>query len=137
MHELTEEWLKKINEGFSRSDIPHRQRPWLAWGEWAKFTGRPIAMNDKVTEKIFSWFERNTQAGSQQIGPMYMGTYYYDSCFWPIFVPVVYGTATVNARDSQQMYWGLVFNLATETYSFSSIYSRYNAVQNDRQMARS
>ncbi len=100
MHELTEEWLEKTNEGFSKSDIPHRQRPWLALVEWAKFTGMPIAINDEVVEKIFSWFERNTKAGSQQIGSIYTGTYYYDSCFWPIFVPVAYGTVTVNARDS-------------------------------------
>ncbi|MBM4066765.1 MAG: hypothetical protein FJ266_14190 [Planctomycetes bacterium] len=100
MHELTDEWLKKTNEGFSKNDIPHQQRPWLAWGEWAKLTGRPIAMNDEDTKRIFYWFEKNTKAGSQQIGPMYTGAYYYDSCFWPIVVPVIYGIVTVNARDS-------------------------------------
>ena len=93
MHELTEEWLEKKNENFRKSDVPHMQRPWLAWSEWAKLTGKPIAMNDDVVAKIFSWFEKNTKAGSQQIGPMYTGAYYYDSCFWPIFVPVVCGTA--------------------------------------------
>lgn len=100
MYELTDAWLEKTNENFHKSDVPHLQRPWLAWGEWAKLTGKPIAMNDEVVGKIFSWFEKNTKAGSQQIGPMYTGAYYYDSCFWPLFVPIVYGTVKINARDS-------------------------------------
>lgn len=100
MHELTEEWLKKTNEGFSTSDIPHRQRPWLAWGEWAKFAGRPIAMDDEVVRKIFDWFEINTKTGSQYMGPLYTGTYYYDSCFWPVFIPICYGTVKLDARSS-------------------------------------
>jgi len=100
MHELTEEWLEKTNESFSKSDVPPGQRPWLAWGKWAKFIDKPVAMNDEVVAKIFSWFEKNTKAGSQQIGPMYTGVYYYDSCFWPIFVPIVYGTVTINVLDS-------------------------------------
>ena len=100
MHELTEEWLEKTNESFRKGDVPHLQRPWLAWGEWAKLTGKQIAMNDDVVTNIFSWFEKNTKAGTQQIGPMYTGAYYYDSCFWPVFVPVVYGTVTINARGS-------------------------------------
>ncbi len=99
MHKLTEEWLEKTNEKFSKSDIPHRQRPLLALGEWAKFTGRPVAINDEIAKGIFFWFDRNTKAGSQQIGPVYTGLYYYDSCFWPIFIPVFYGTVQFNTRD--------------------------------------
>ncbi|MCX5804090.1 MAG: hypothetical protein NTU69_11280 [Proteobacteria bacterium] len=100
MYELTEEWLENINKEFSKNDIPHRKRPWLAWGEWSKYTGMPISMNDEVVKKIFYWFEKNTKAGSQQIGSMYTGVFYYDSCFWPILVPIIYGTVRVDARDS-------------------------------------
>ena len=100
MYELKDEWLETVNEGFSKNDIPHKQRPWLAWGEWSKYTGMPISMNDEIVKRIFSWFEKNTKAGSQLIGPMYTGVFYYDSCFWPIFVPVIYGTVKVSARDS-------------------------------------
>jgi hypothetical protein len=31
---------------------------------------------------------------------MYMGTLYYDSCFWPIFIPVVFGTVKLDAAKS-------------------------------------
>lgn len=100
MHQLTEEWLENTNEEFRKNDTPHRQRPWLAWGEWAKYTGMPIAMNDEVVKKIFFWFEKNTKAGSQHIGPLYTGAFYFDSCFWPVFIPLNYGTVKLDARNS-------------------------------------
>lgn len=100
MHELTERWLEDINEEFRKKDIPPRQRPWLAWGEWAKYTGMSIAMNDEVVKRIFAWFEKNTKAGSQHIGSLYTGAYYYDSCLWPVLIPISYGTVKFDARDA-------------------------------------
>lgn len=100
MYELTEEWLEKINEGFRKDDIPHRQRPWLAWREWAKHTGLPISLGDDVVKRIFAWFEKNTKAGSQYIGSLYTGALYYDSCFWPVLIPVAFGRIRLDARDA-------------------------------------
>lgn len=100
MYELKDEWLQTINEVFSKNDIPHKQRPWKACGEWSKYTGMPVSMNGETAQQIFSWFEKNTKAGSQLIGPMYTGVFYYDSCFWPVFIPIIYGTVKINARDS-------------------------------------
>jgi hypothetical protein len=56
-------------------------------------------LNDDVVNEIFSWFEKNTKAGSQQVGPMYVGVYYYDSCFWPVVIPIVFGSVRLNLRD--------------------------------------
>ena len=44
--------------------------------------------------------KKNTRAGSQQIGQIYTGVYYYDSCFWPIVVPIIFGAVTVDVSDS-------------------------------------
>ena len=76
MYDLTEEWLEKLNEKFRVNDVPHKQRPWLAWREWALYTNTSVAMNDDVVKKMFAWFEKNTKAGSQYIGPMYTGAFY-------------------------------------------------------------
>lgn len=100
MYDLTEEWLEHINEEFRKNDIPHKQRPWLAWREWAKYTGMSISLNDEVVKKIFAWFEKNTKAGSQYVGSMYTGVFYHDSCFWPVFIPIVFGRVKLDARDS-------------------------------------
>lgn len=99
-YELTEDWLAKINEKFAANDIPHQQRPWLAWLEWSQFTGQSLSLDDQNVRKIFDWFEVNTRAGSQYIGPMYVGAFYFDTSFWPIFIPFVLGRAQINLFDS-------------------------------------
>jgi hypothetical protein len=100
MRELTEEWLRNVNEELRKNDIPPRQRPWAAWSEWAKHAGVPIASDDEATKTIFAWFEKNTKAGSQHMGSLYAGTYYYDSCFWPVIIEICYGTVKLDAREA-------------------------------------
>lgn len=100
MRELTERWLEDTNEEFRKRDIPPQERPWLAWGEWAKYTDMQITMNDDVVKTIFSWFEKNTKAGCQHVGSLYTGVYYYDSCLWSVLIPICYGTVKLDARDA-------------------------------------
>lgn len=100
MYEPTNEWLEQINEELSKRDVPHKQRPWEAWMEWSKYAGVSSSLGDDDVKKIFDWFKKNTKAGSQYFGPMYMGSLYYDSCFWPIFIPVVFGEVQLDAAKS-------------------------------------
>jgi hypothetical protein len=100
MRELTEKWLEDINAEFRKMDIPTKQRPWLACGEWSKYTGISISMDGDVAKTIFTWFEKNTKAGSQHIGSLYTGAYYYDSCLWPVFIQIAYGRVKLDARDA-------------------------------------
>src|SRR5437764_8147217 len=87
--EPSEEWLEQINEDLRRNDVPHPQRAWEAWMKWCEHAGVSSSLNDPDVKKIFDWFEKNTKVGSQNFGPMYVGSYYYDSCFWPVSIPVV------------------------------------------------
>jgi hypothetical protein len=100
LYELTDEWLEQINEELRKKDIPHKRRPWEAWMEWANYSGEVSSLGDENVEKIFAWFEKNTKAGSQNFGSMYVGAFYYDSCFWPVFIPVVFGTVKLDAAKS-------------------------------------
>jgi hypothetical protein len=100
MYEPTNEWLEQINEELRKRDVPHKQRPWEARMEWSKYAGVSSSLGDEDVKKIFDWFEKNTKAGSQYSGPMYAGSLYYDSCFWPMFIPVVYGSVRLDAAKS-------------------------------------
>ncbi|MDQ4119873.1 MAG: hypothetical protein M3209_00215 [Acidobacteriota bacterium] len=97
----TDEWLEQINEEFRKRDVSHKQRPLEAIFEWAKYAGTSISLGDEDAKKIFEWFEKNTKAGSQNIGSMYVGVLYYDSCFWAIYIHVAFGIRVrVDAADS-------------------------------------
>lgn len=99
-YEVTDEWLEQINEELRKKDVPHKRRPWDAWMEWSKHVGVSTSLGDEDVKKIFEWFEKNAKAGSQYIGPMYVGSLYYDSCFWPIVIPVVAGRVKLDASKS-------------------------------------
>lgn len=100
MVELTNDWLERINDRFRQEDVPYKQRPWMAWMEWSQYAGVSTSLGDEDVKKIFQWFEKNTIAHSQYIGPMYIGAFYYDSAFWPVFIPVVFGQVKLTAADS-------------------------------------
>jgi len=98
--EPSNEWLEQVNAELSRKDVPHRRRPWEAWLEWSAYAGVSSSLGDPDVKKIFDWFEQNTKAGSQYVGPMYEGSLYYDSCFWPIAIPVMAGSVRLEALRS-------------------------------------
>jgi hypothetical protein len=100
MNGPTDEWLEQVNEEFSRNDIPHRQRPWLALLKWSEVAGVSASLGDEDEKNISDWFEKNTKAGSKYLGPMFIGSFFYDSCFWPVFIPVVGGTVQLDAAKS-------------------------------------
>jgi hypothetical protein len=100
VYEPTEEWLEQINHEFGKQNVPHGKRPWLALMKWASHAHISFPHDSSTAKTIFAWFEKNTKAGSQRIGPLYTGTFFYDTCFWPVFILVVYGTVRLNAGDS-------------------------------------
>src|ERR1700754_1690547 len=88
--EVTDEWLESINHKFSREGIPPIQRPFLALIEWSKTIG-PIDLPSARATKIFDWFTRNTKPGSLDVGPIFTASFYFDACFWPVNIPLLYG----------------------------------------------
>jgi len=96
----SDEWLKSTNEKLSREEVPHARRPWEAWLSWCEDAGVSSSLNDPDVKRIFDWFEQNTKAGSQRFGPLYVGSFYYDTCFWPVFIPVVVGKRTLDPTKS-------------------------------------
>lgn len=96
----TEEWLRAINEKFRKEDVPPRARPFLAFKAFAKEFKCSVIIPSETATMICEWFYKNTQEGSHKIGSMYKGVHYFDSCFWPVLIPIICGRPSVNAFDS-------------------------------------
>ena len=124
MDKKLEAWLRERNAEFRSDDVPPKQRPWIAWLEWANHMGESISLNDAVVKEIFGWFERNSKAGLQYINPLYLGAYYYDSVFWPVVIPVVFGRVQLDARESlRTMPDGVAASLFTNRNELSDFMS--------------
>ncbi len=96
----TEEWLIAINEKFRKEDIPPRARPFLAFKAFSEQFNCSVVIPSEIANTIAEWFYKNTQEGSHKIGSLYRGVYYFDSCFWPVYIPIVYGEVPLNVFDS-------------------------------------
>src|SRR6266496_2402780 len=94
--ELTDEWLEMLNQEFTREHVPYQQRPFLAWGRWAQHIGSDVEFGEPDVKKIFAWFRLNSPAGAHQAGSFFTGLFYFDAHLWPVEIPIVYGSVTLN-----------------------------------------
>lgn len=98
-----EDWLRSLNHKFRERDIHVRRRPFLALEQYCKDFGLvSVALDSTPAKTIFDWFTANTKAGTHQIGSLFTGIFYYDSCFWPVDVFIGFGQPQLNAVDSLQ-----------------------------------
>lgn len=96
----TEEWLRTTNQQFRKADIHPRLRPFRAIEEYSKQLRCAVAIPSQTADVIFDWFKKNTPEGSQILGALFRGVYYFDSVFWPVYIPIGYGKFQLNAFSS-------------------------------------
>ena len=93
-------WLAGKNENYRKNDIPPKRRPFLALAELSREFNTSIYLNSDLANKVFGWFTANTKPGAHAIGSLFTGIFYFDACFWPVFIPIGYGTFKLDALSS-------------------------------------
>ena len=96
----TEEWLVAINKKFREANIPPKARPFLALKAFSEEFKCNVAFASETANIISDWFYKNTKEGTHKIGSMYRGAYYFDACFWPVDIPIIFGKPKIAAFDS-------------------------------------
>lgn len=56
-------------------------------------------MDAPIAKSILDWFYKHSAPGSHAIGSMFTGAFYFDAYFWPMHIPVGYGTFSISAFD--------------------------------------
>lgn len=95
-----EEWMKKLNNEFRDEGIEQRRRPWDAIRRYSTEFNVSVDISSNLAKEIFKWFEAHSKPGAHQVGSLYEAVYYFDSQFWSVSIPVVYGTVELNALES-------------------------------------
>jgi hypothetical protein len=96
---ITEEYLVRINEQYREKEIPPIQRPFRALSHISREFSCSISFSSPIANQVFDWFAKNSKPGSHAIGSLFTGAFYYDACFWPLSVPIGYGTFRLNALN--------------------------------------
>ena len=89
--EIPDSWLETFNQRMGEEGVPHVRRPFLALMEWTRDRSCTILGGSRTEEKLFQWFYDRSPAGSHALRTMYEGVFYFDSAFWPMHVPRMYG----------------------------------------------
>jgi len=90
-------WLSAANQRYGAEGIPHRGRPFYAMSDYTREHNFSLAMDDPIAKKIFDWFYEHSPPEAHQVGSVYTGVYLYDTAFWPVYVPFIFGEGSVNA----------------------------------------
>lgn len=92
-------WLETANERYRREEIPFRGRPFHALRDSAVEHRCSLDFSSPTAKEIFRWFTEHSAPGAHAIGAMFTGAFYFDTFFWPLHIPIVYGQVQINALD--------------------------------------
>jgi hypothetical protein len=102
--EVTTEWLEQVNAEFAAQEVPHGRRAWEAVRVWGEANGGlPISMSSPRAERILAWFRKNVNPTSDKVGPIATAAFFHDTSFWPVTVPLVFGSPESNPLDLLRM----------------------------------
>lgn len=88
-----EAWLVLANKRYREAGIGHAARPWKAVSEYSIEFRHSFIMGTTGPDKfIFEWFQQRSKAGSQQVGSLYESGFLYDGTFWPMKIPIGFGS---------------------------------------------
>lgn len=92
-------WLQTTNRRYSEEAVPHRKRPFLALCDFARERSCSIPSNHPIAKFIFEWFYSHSPPDAHQVGAVYTAVYFYDTAFWPLSVPIVFGCVSIDAFE--------------------------------------
>lgn len=93
-------WLAAANRRYAQQGLPHKARPLRAISDFAAENRCTLGLDDPIAKAMFEWFQAHSPPGSHQVGSIFEGVFYYDAAFWPVSVPIIFGTLSINAFDS-------------------------------------
>ncbi len=97
--DLLNEWLAAANRRYAAEGLPHKTRPFRALSDYTAENKCSLTFDHPIAKAMFEWFYAHSPPGAHHVGSIYEGVYYYDATFWPVSVPIIFGTVSVNALD--------------------------------------
>jgi len=94
-----EDWLNSTNARYRAEEIPPRHRPFRALSDFSREFKCSFMLDAPIAKSILDWFYKHSAPGSHAIGSMFTGAFYFDAYFWPLHIPIGYGTFSINAFD--------------------------------------
>ncbi len=92
-------WLESTNARYSAEQMPYQHRPLRALLDYSRDFGCKFAHDAPIAQSILNWFYERSAPGSHAIGSIFTGAFYFDAYFWPLNIPIGYGSFKINPFD--------------------------------------
>ncbi|MGA3053825.1 MAG: hypothetical protein ABSD63_06435 [Candidatus Korobacteraceae bacterium] len=99
MGDIPEDWLERFNQRMGEEGVHYSQRPFRAISEWTRLRNCSVSFPSPTASKVFNWFQARSAEGSHEVGSVFTGVFFFDSYFWPVYIPIAYGTPRLDALD--------------------------------------
>jgi hypothetical protein len=86
-----ESWLIAANARYREQDLPPKQRPFQAMLDFTGEFNCSLTHDSPLTRAVFDYFYRNSAPGAHRVGSLFRGAFYFDACFWPVEMPLIFG----------------------------------------------
>lgn len=96
---VSEDWLQRINKEFRDAGMEQRRRPWEAISRYSREFNVSVDLSSALAKEIFKWFETHSKPGVHLTGSLYESIYFFDSQFWQVSIPIIYGSVQLDALD--------------------------------------
>lgn len=93
------DWLNSTNARYRTEEVPPRHRPFRALSDYSREFQCSLMLDSPIAKSILDWFYKHSAPGSHAIGSMFTGAFYFDTYFWPLHIPIGFGTFSINAFD--------------------------------------
>ncbi len=95
-----EAWLNATNAKYREQELPPKQRPFQAMIDFTLEFNWSGMFDSPLARAVFDYFYRNSPPGAHQMGALFTGAFYYDACFWPVEIPITFGSVTLDAFEA-------------------------------------
>ncbi|MBA3833972.1 MAG: hypothetical protein H0X34_19205 [Chthoniobacterales bacterium] len=100
----SQEWLSSFNDECREREVSSGERPFRALEKWAEESGQRASpfnlllshLSTPAFSAIYAFFKANTSVGRDEAAPFRQTCFFYDTAFWPVIVPVLYGEHVVD-----------------------------------------
>lgn len=118
-------WLEAANRRYAAEGIEHQARPFKAMNDFTREHRCSLPSSHPTCRAIFEWFYKNSPPKAHQMGSVYTGVFLFDTAFWPIQVPLIFGEVSVDALSCLATMPLSVKNRLSSSHSDSSSYARH------------
>ncbi|EQC1054358.1 hypothetical protein ACWBQ1_04860 [Providencia rettgeri] len=92
-------WLSKLNKEFDELGVEPQHRSIKAIMHYSKEFSVSVDTSSDTAKKIFEWFNNRARVDECRGGSFYDSVYFYDSQFWNISLPVIFGTVNIDVFE--------------------------------------